>query len=155
MGRPRTRLNILELKGADKKNPARLNVRKPEPEPPKGKAIAPRWLSARGKKAFKELAKLTDGMGVLTVADHLALVMICDAYADYMDADERVKADGMTYKIENREGVVVIKVNPAATLKADAWRRVMIGLGKFGMTPSERSNVSITKPKRKNKFDDD
>ena len=61
----------------------------------------------------------------------------------------------MTYKVENREGVEVIKANPAVAMKADAWRRVMLGLGKFGLTPAERANVSIVPSKKKNRFDGD
>ena len=60
--------------------------------------------------------------------------------------------NSMTYTIANREGVEMIKAHPVASIKADAWRRVMIGLRKFGLSPSEREKVSITPVKKKNPF---
>lgn len=48
----------------------------------------------------------------------------------------------------------MIKQNPAVLMKADAWLRVSTGLGKFGVTPSNRERISIQKPKKSNPFDD-
>jgi P27 family predicted phage terminase small subunit len=154
MGRPQTPTNILKLKGSDKKDPARMKDRNP-PEPKKGIPKPPQWLNPNAKKAFRELAKITDGMNVLTMADSATLALICDAYADYLDAKKLVDTDGLVYTVTNREGQTMMKANPAATIKADAWRRVMAGLGKFGLSPVEREKINITKPKSKNKFDDD
>jgi len=81
--------------------------------------------------------------------------MVCDAYSDYLEANELVEKNGQTYVVTNREGIDMIKANPATTIKADAWRRVMIGLGKFGLSPSEREKINITPVKKKNPFDDD
>lgn len=154
MGRPKTPTNILLLNGADKKDPARFKGRNP-PEPTKGIPKPPRWLSKNGKKAFRELAKITDGMNVLTLADSSSLAMICDAYSDYLDAKEIIDSEGMIYDFTNRDGQTMKKMNPAASIKADAWRRVMIGLGQFGLSPSAREKINIPKALTKNPFDDD
>lgn len=151
MAAPRKPTNILKITGAHKTHPSR--IRNP-PEPEKGIPEPPEWLNDNAKKAFIELAKITSGMNVLTLADSASLAMICDAYADYLEAKQLVDDNGMTYKFTNREGQEVIKMNPATTIKADAWRRVMIGLGKFGLSPAEREKISIQKTKGKNPFDD-
>jgi P27 family predicted phage terminase small subunit len=124
------------------------------PEPEKGILRPPDWLSPQARKAFIELAKITTDMNVLTLADKTTLAMVCDAYADYLTAKEILDEKGMTYTVMNREGVEMIKNHPASTIKADAWRRVMIGLGKFGLSPTEREKISITPVKKKNPFDD-
>ena len=93
-------------------------------------------------------------MNVLTLADQASLAMVCDAYADYLAAKKLVDERGLTYDVKNREGEEMIKTNPATTIKADAWRRVMIGLGKFGISPADREKISITPVKKKNPFDD-
>ena len=94
-------------------------------------------------------------MDVLTISDHAALALLCDAYDDYWKASEALAEHGVTYKIKNREGTELIKVNPAASVKADAWRRVQSGLSKFGLDPSSRANLSVTTLEKKNPFDVD
>ena len=153
MARPRTPKNILILKGSDKAHPERMKDRNP-PEPKKGKETPPAWLNTKAKRAFNELVKITTDMNVLTLADKTSLAMVCDAYSDYLEAKDLIDEQGMTYKVTNREGVEMIKANPAASIKADAWRRVMIGLGKFGISPSDREKISITPVKKKNPFAD-
>jgi len=152
MARPRTPNNLRILKGTDKQHPERMRT---PPEPKKGKIHPPTWLKPKARKAFIELAKITTDMNVLTTADKMSLAMVCDAYSDYLEANELVEKNGQTYVVTNREGIDMIKANPATTIKADAWRRVMIGLGKFGLSPSEREKINITPVKKKNPFDDD
>ena len=53
--------------------------------------------------------------------------MICDAYSDYLSAKELLDDAGMTYTVKSREGVEIMKAHSAAPIKADTWRRVMIG----------------------------
>ena len=154
MARPKTPTNILKIRGSDKNHPARMKVRENEPKPAKAETKAPTWLSRRGRKIFRELAKITTAMDVLTVADHPALAMVSDAYDDYFVASEAIDEYGATYKITNRDGTELVKANPAVTMKADAWRRVQSGLGKFGLDPSSRAGLNITPPKKKNPFEE-
>ena len=93
-------------------------------------------------------------MGVLAHADQISLAITCDAFADYLQADQLIKEHGMIYESMNREGQKMLKQNPAVTMKSDAWRRVQIGLGKFGLSPSDREKISITPPKKINLFDE-
>ena len=153
MARPKTPTNILKLRGAEKKNPARLKTRENEPKPATGIAKPPAWLSRRGRKIFRELAEITTAMGILTVADHHALALISDAYDGYFVATEAITEHGVTYTITNRDGDELIKANPAVAMKSDAWRRVQSGLSKFGLDPSSRAGLVVNNPKSDNPFD--
>ncbi len=153
MARPKTPTNILKLHGAGKEHPERMKLRKNEPNPAKGIAKVPTWLSRRGRKIVRELAKLTAAMDVLTVADNHALAMLSDAYDDYFVASEAIDEHGATYKIANRDGTELVKANPAVTQKADAWRRIQSGLSKFGLDPTSRAGMVVNNPESDNEFD--
>lgn len=155
MARPKTPTNVLKLRGADKQNPQRMKLRKNEPKPPKAEAKPPEWLSRRGKKIFRDFAKITEAMDVLTVADHDALAMLADALDDYRTAAESIRKQGATYKVVNRDKTELIKANPAVTQKADAWRRVQSGMAKFGLDPTSRAGLVVNNSKSDNPFDED
>ena len=155
MARPKTPTNILKLRGADKKNPQRMKLRENEPKPPKAEANPPTWLSRRGRKIFRDFAKITEAMDVLTVADHDALAMLADAQDDYLTASESIRKQGATYKVVNRDKTELIKAHPAVAQKADAWRRIQSGMGKFGLDPSSRAGLTVNNPESKNPFDED
>ena len=153
MARPKTPTNLLKLRGSDKHDPARFKDRELEPKPAKGIAKPPTWLSRRGRKIFRELAEITTAMDVLTVADHPALAMLSDAYDDYFVASEAINEHGATYKVINRDGIELIKANPAVTQKSDAWRRVQSGMSKFGLDPTSRAGLVVNNPESENPFD--
>jgi len=153
MARPKTPTNILKLRGADKQNPQRMKARKNEPKPPKAEASPPTWLSRRGRKIFRDFAKITEAMDVLTGADHDALAMLADAQDDYLTAAESIRKQGATYKVRNRDETELIKANPAVIQKADAWRRVQSSMGKFGLDPTSRAGLTVNHPESDNPFD--
>jgi P27 family predicted phage terminase small subunit len=116
----------------------------------------PAWLSRRGKRIFRDLTKVIADLSILDPADYIALSMLADALDDYRTFGEKVEEDGPTFKsTANREGEVLIKANPAVSMKADAWRRVQSGLAKFGLQPKARDGLKLPEPKEKNRFDDD
>ena len=153
MGKPKTPTNILKLKGADKVHPERMKKRKHEPNPARGIAKVPIWLSRRGRRIFRDLAKITASMDVLTVSDNYALAMLADAYDDYFAASEAIEAHGATYVVITRDDVELVKNNPAVHHKNEAWRRINVGLGKFGLDPSSRAGLIVNNPDEENEFD--
>ena len=131
MVRPRTPTNILKLRGADKVNPGRLKDRENEPVNKNPIGRAPTWLTALEKKAWKLIIK-TCIDGVLGEADYIAVALASQLLARAMYPPEDLK--------DLMQGI-----DRALLLRY---------LGQFGMTPSERTKVSVPKSKPKNKFDD-
>ena len=123
--------------------PDRAN--KGEPLPPPGIALPPGWLKKRELKIWGELAPLLERMGVLTTADPHALAILCDAYAEYIAARNKVRRLGSTYQTETATGSIAHHARPEVAMAADAWRRVKMMLAEFGLTPSGRSRISVPK----------
>lgn len=139
MARPRTPTNILKLKGADKKNPARMKDRENEPVDPNPIGDPPEHLNKHEKAAWHEIISTTMP-GVLVRSDRIALEMA---------ACLLTKLRGQK-RIRNSRGKMVID-RPGPADKTQFFRY----LSHFGMMPADRARISIPKEPEKNPFDDD
>lgn len=124
MTRPKTPTNILEMKGAFKKNPQRRRTEEPKPEKPLGNP--PCRLSPGVKKIWREIARQC-APGVLTIMDRQAMELASIAL-------DRVRQCVDTYDDEGRPLITMTDIRTAMTM-----------LGKFGMTPSDRAGLGIIK----------
>lgn len=122
MARPRTPTNVLDARGAFRKNPQRERVDPPTAgklrPPPKGS-----HFNDDRRQVWKELVKAAP-KDVLTESDRFALEIAC------------------LLMVEFRENPLDF---PAAKLV-----RLETLLGKFGMTPADRAKVAGAKDKKKN-----
>ncbi len=124
----RTPTNILKLKGAHKKNPARFIDRENEPVNTKPLRDPPEHLKLDEQEAYKEIVLLTIP-GVLGEADSLA--------------------------VEEAARLLVICRGQRNDPPMAAERRLLFCyFGQLGMLPADRSKISVPQPKKKNKFDD-
>ncbi len=113
MARPRKPTALLELAGAFKKNPQRKRVGEPKPDTPVGNP--PSHLDKDQRKAWREIARQCHP-GVLTGMDRAALEIVACSIA-------------WLWK------------NPDASVTER--KSVLAMLGKFGMTPADRTNLAI------------
>ncbi|MFJ2989964.1 hypothetical protein ACIPF8_19025 [Collimonas sp. NPDC087041] len=125
MARPRTPSNVLQMRGAFDKNPKRGRERDGEPEPNGEIGDPPDGMSDGAKKCWFEIVGLL-APGVLCRSDRLSLEMAAELLAQMRDMKWMV---------------------PAAVLT-----RYETLIGKFGMTPSDRSKVSVPKTQTANPF---
>jgi P27 family predicted phage terminase small subunit len=77
-------------------------------------------------------------MGVLTIVDHEALVVMCEEYGQYKEADKLCK----TLLIKTSNGNVI--QNPAIGIRNKAREALKKSMSYFGMTPSSRASLSIS-----------
>jgi len=113
MARPRTPTNVLELRGAYKKNPQKKRKTEPKPLAGVGKFTeGPTSLT----EIWDEVVSQTVP-GVMTISDRLALEMVCR-----LTAEIRLNPDEIS----------VGKVSALCGM-----------LGRFGLTPADRSKVTI------------
>ncbi len=124
MGRTPYPRAILELKGVKKTHPERLRVREHEPENINPVGDPPEHLPDPEQAIWARI-KEESIPGVLGQADRIAIEMACKLYV-------RVKEDTATGVDYNQ----LIKL-----------------LSQFGMTPADRSRLSIPKPVGKGKYD--
>lgn len=117
MGRPRTPTNVLDMRGAFKKNPQRLRERENEPTVVDPLEDPPKTFTGDQLQAWNDIVR-TAPKGVLTAADSVAV-----------ESAARLLALERIGKASDSQG-----------------RRLDALLGKFGMTPSDRSKVSVSVP---------
>ena len=117
--------NILELRGAFKKDPQRRKLRANEPVGIPGLGEPPERLGDAEKAAWGEIAS-TCAQGVLTQADRLAVEVAARLLAELWETGQ---------KFHNA--------------KLRVLRSMLMS---FGMTPSDRSKVSVPKPEAVNPF---
>lgn len=124
MGSPRKPTALKKLQGTDKQHPERLNENEPVPV----RGIGPNHSSLTEYEAaiWDEVVGISYA-GVLGEADRIALEMMCRLIAEM-----RLNFEEMT----------AAKITQLSQL-----------LGRFGMTPSDRTKISIPKEKNKNAFE--
>ncbi len=130
MGAPRRPTAIKELTGTDKKNPARMNRNEPTPTRGIGPAIrngAGSNLNTQEQAIWDEVVSISYA-GVLGEADRIALEMMCRLIHEM-----RTDFTEMT----------AAKITQLSQL-----------LGRFGMTPSDRTKIVVPKNEKKNGFAD-
>lgn len=101
----------------------------------------PAFVSEEGARAWRTMGKHLEDMGVVAHADQGALALLAEAFADWRQAMELIKKEGLTYDSETQNGIIK-RPHPAASIRDDAWRRVRAMLVEFGLTPAARSKVS-------------
>lgn len=123
MARPRTPTNVLEMRGAFKKNPQRARVDEPPAEGDVGPM--PASFNAVQKAAWEDVIAYCH-TGVLCRADSLAVEMAAVLLAEF-------------------------RTNPG-DMPAAKLARLDSLLGRFGMTPADRSKVSSQNTQHANPF---
>jgi len=121
-------LNILLLRGADKKNPARLKERENEPVPKAALGDPPGHLAEDESKCWREL----------TSKAPYGVIGDCDAW------EVEIASCLMAQYRRSRLDMPAARLNLLHSI-----------MGRFGFTPADRSRISVPPLKEKNKFDDD
>ena len=126
MGRPALPKNVHILKGTGKTHPERMRERADEPENKNPLGNAPKSLNAN-EKVYWDLIKKESIPGVLGEADRLAVGI----------------ASKLLAKAYSEEGAASAELAQLIRL-----------LAQFGMTPADRSKISMPAKKVKNAFDE-
>ncbi len=149
MGRrgPAPRPTALKLlHGIDKHNPDRVN--RDEPRPDEADIVAPAWLSPAALEVWDTVADDLAAKGVLTAWDTEAFANWCDAVARRRDAAAHVEREGAVVEADvfNKNGDIAgtrtVK-NPWLLALDAADAQVRYYGARFGLTPSDRSQLSI------------
>ncbi|MBF3951906.1 phage terminase small subunit P27 family [Burkholderia pseudomallei] len=119
-----------------------LNDAEPTPAASMPDAPPPDWLSAAARKHWPAIARQLQGAGLLTVLDETALGMYCEAFSRWKEANDNVVKYGTVVK--SKHGYPI--PSPYLQVANQAYAQLTRLLSEFGMTPSSRSRVSVSKP---------
>jgi P27 family predicted phage terminase small subunit len=108
-----------------------------EPKPKAGIPPCPKFLQGDARKLYKKTAKKLARIGLMTELDDMALAMLCQGWAEYLEATDQVRKSGILVKSPN--GFPVL--NPYLTAANQALKKVRALLAEFGMTPGSRSRI--------------
>ena len=132
--------------------PDRQNVRAPIPKaglPPK-----PSHLTPDASQIWDEVTPQLEERRVVTHADQYALVLLCEAYAEYRQARAVLAQHGLTYETQNAGGATMMRSRPENAIAADSWRRARMAMAAFGLDPASRGRVETVPEEEVNEFDD-
>lgn len=110
-----------------------------EPQATPGAPDTPEELTGDALLAWHSFTADMDGMNVITHADRAALVILCEAWAEYQDAERHIGQNGTVIKLPNGYP----GPNPYCKVRNDSRAIVLRLLAEFGLTPSSRSRIRI------------
>lgn len=125
MARTRTPEHLRAVKGMDKKNPSRRNDNEPQP-PVMGIGEPPKHLNENQKDIWNEMVLQMPG-GVLGSSDRIAFELIAKLVWE------------SRFNYEEFTGAKLAQLNSL--------------LSRFGMTPSDRSKISIPQKKEESRYE--
>jgi len=130
-----------------KGNPGKRKINKQEPKPKQGVPKCPAHLDPKAKTAWKKLCAHLEQMGVLTLADALALETLVSVYARIRDLQKSIKDHGATtYESVREDGAVFHKALPQVAQLEKAESTFRSYLTEFGLTPSARAKLKTEEP---------
>lgn len=165
MARPKKPDHLKLVSGTAR--PHRMN--KAAPKPKRAQPKPPARLSEAAREAWRDLAAMADGMGILTEADAAALEGAAEALADLREAraslalpltietaagSVQVAAAGERFYWTHSKDTSLRRARPELAAISDADRRFATWLSRFGGTPADRSRVSAKKDEASNALDD-
>lgn len=119
------------------KDKTRLNPA--EPIPPDLPLSRPPWLSGPAADEWDRVSPFLTAMGVLTIADIIALAAYCESYARWRRLTKL--ATDSPPVLQGREGNMV--KNPVYGQVRDADAALRSWLREFGFTPSARTGIRV------------
>ena len=121
------------IKGTDQ--PCRMN--KNEPKPKADRITMPAGLSPEAKKHWKQVIKHLKDAKIMTNLDVPALMIYCEAYAQWKDATDKINDHGAIIRGQNGPAR-----SPYLMVAQKAFDQMKQMLTEFGMTPSSRTKIS-------------
>lgn len=151
MGRNRLPSNVHKLRGTDR--PDRMNPAEPRPPMIEVGQRPPAWLRDRHARAYwRELVPILSRARMLALTDTTALVILAKAYGRWRHYEDFLEANGETYDSKAAPKPVaeeapppapsMLRPRPEVAMRDKAEDRLVFLLGKFGMTPSDRTKVA-------------
>ncbi len=120
-------------------NPGMRPYNKHEPKLKKQKPRMPGYLSAEAKREWRRIVPQLDRIGMLTQMDRATLVMYCEAWATFKDANDVIQETNIV--IRNSNGNLVR--NPMAIVRDSAFDQIYKLSSLYGFDPSTRSRLVV------------
>lgn len=144
-GRKAIPTKILNLRGGTTitHRPPRVQ----EPEPPEKMPACPEHLDEMAKKEWERAGKILQSIGLMTELDMAVFAGYCDGFSQWVQATLKVREKGMVG--QKPDGLPFL--NPYLRIARDAFEQMMKAAVLLGLSPANRVNLKVNKPKPMNK----
>ena len=119
-------------------NPGHRPLNRKEPKPEAAIPECPDFVQGEARKTWRRIARKLHRIGLLTEIDGMALAVLCQSWAEYLDATAKLKETGMLVKSPGGYPIM----NPYLAIANQAVKKVRALLAEFGMSPSSRSRIA-------------
>ena len=113
-----------------------------EPQPPASQPSCPAHLSPTAKAEWKRLARMLNGIGVVTQADRAVLAAYCQAYGRWVEAEKKLKETPPLLKMPSG----YVQQSPWLTISNKQMELMMRAMAELGLTPSARTRLAVQIP---------
>jgi P27 family predicted phage terminase small subunit len=132
-GRKPTPKPILKLRGSRIRGPHSRGI-----DAPPGMPLAPGWLSDLARAEWDRIVPMLEASKVMSPRHQQTLAAYCDSFADMVQADAELKANGTTLMDDKGR----VSNHPAWLRKRDARNQMLKFASEFGLTASALARVS-------------
>ena len=132
-GRKPTPKSILSLRGSEIRGPHKRGIEAPPGVPP-----APAWLCEVARVEWERIVPMLESSKVMSPRHQQTLAAYCDSFADMVQADAELKANGTTLMDDKGR----VSNHPAWMRKRDARNQMLKFASEFGRTASALARVS-------------
>jgi len=119
-------------------NPGHRPLNRKEPKPEAAIPECPEFVQGEARKTWHKVARKLHRIGLLTEIDDMALAVLCQSWAEYLEASAKLRETGMLVKSPNGYPMM----NPYLAIANQAVKKVRSLLAEFGMSPSSRSRIA-------------
>ena len=119
-------------------NPGRRPLNTREPCPELGIPERPAHLGPEACAEWDRVTAILESQRIITKADRAALAAFCVAYGRWVEAELKVREQGMIVR-SPKQGTPI--QNPYLSIANNAMAQAMKMAPEFGMTPSSRSRL--------------
>jgi P27 family predicted phage terminase small subunit len=134
-GRKPKPTNLKVLEG----NPGKRQLNPSEPKLDASVPKCPAWLSKEAKREWKRLVPFLEKAGLLTQADRAAFAGYCQSYANWIEAEAHLAAEGSTFETPNGYQ----QQSPWVSIAQTNQKNMLRFCTEFGLTPSSRSRIVV------------
>jgi len=151
-GRPKKPTALKELTGTLEKSRTNPN----EPRPDVAVPDMPVWITDDPitSSLYEQVTQYVVDMRVGTRADGVALALLADQLAMYLELRQQVRDEGAVIEVEGSQGQIKKQPNPALQPMNSAFANIHKMLREYGLTAASRSAVDAQPEKELNSFDD-
>jgi P27 family predicted phage terminase small subunit len=132
-GRKPTPKPILQMRGSEIRGPHRTGIDAPAGIPP-----APTWLADLAREEWERIVPMLEASKVMSPRHQQTLAAYCDSFADMVEADLELKANGATFMDDKGR----VSNHPAWNRKRDARNQMLKFAAEFGLTASALARVT-------------